>query len=78
MAIRAPDGANNLSICRNDNSPSPELKPCLDLYKGYDTTPCPRPCETFHAQTKFVSELDAKDGNEMAIRMKFSPKVICV
>ena len=39
---------------------------------GYDTTPCPRPCETFHAQTKFVSELDAKHDNEMTIRAAHS------
>ena len=60
------------------NSLSLDVTPCTDLFMGYDTPPCPQPCETFHTQIKFVSELDAEDDNEMTIRMKFSPKVIGV
>ena len=60
------------------NSLSLDVTPCTDLFMGYDTPPCPQPCETFHTQIRFVSELDAEDDNEMTIRMKFSPKVICV
>ena len=54
---------------------SPDVRRCLDLYLGYETSSCPEPCETFHAQTKFVAE--HVTNNDMVVRIKFSPKVIC-
>ena len=52
-----------------------EIQKCVDLFLGYETSPCPRPCQTFHIKTKFVSELKSKAESSMTIRMKFSSKV---
>ena len=52
-----------------------DLGKCVDLFLGYETSPCPRPCQTFHIKTKFVSELKSKAESTMTIRMKFSSKV---
>ena len=48
---------------------------CLGQFFGYDSSSCAHPCQTFQTKTKFLSEMNWIYPKEMAVKIKFSPKV---
>ena len=48
---------------------------CVNLFFGYQTSDCLRPCKTTETRSKLVSTMDLNKRDEMRIRIKFNPTV---